>query len=141
MAGQHLAGLQRASGGTIQLPLSWQEHRSGRPQAPDQGDRGDTGSVWLSPHPHPASTRRLGDQWQAGLPPLQGDGPTTAQESAQTSGEGEVREAGQSHVIGRQPLKFTHWHACMEVASESSSPCEPQNREITSNNLQSTLTP
>ena len=45
MAGQHLAGLQGASGRTIQLPLSWLLHRSGRPRTAHLGDRPDAGSL------------------------------------------------------------------------------------------------
>src|SRR3546814_20779511 len=82
--------LQRAPGGTIQLPLSWQGHRSGRPQATDQRDRGGAGTVRLSPYPCPTAARRLGDQRQASLPALQGDGSATAQEGAEATGKGKA---------------------------------------------------
>ena len=65
MGCQYQAGLQRASGGAIELPLSWVPRGSGRPEETDAGDRGDADALWLSPYPCVAPAGGLGCEREA----------------------------------------------------------------------------
>lgn len=90
MAGQHQAGLRRAPGGAVELPLSWMPRQLGRPEEADEGDRRDAGALRLSPHSCAAPVRRLGRERKADIPFLQGDGAAAAAQTAEAPGESEA---------------------------------------------------
>ena len=90
MAGEHPSGLPCLAGGSVDLSVSPAAVRAGRATKEDQGDCGDAGALRLSAHPRAPEARRLGGECQTGLSAIPRNGPATAQQDAETAGQGQA---------------------------------------------------